>query len=148
YDVEGDLDLAIGGSEVDLFRNALQGPLEAVGKQTFPPLALSGIRALVASDLDRDGDLDLVVAHAQGIAWLDNLRQGHFADRTAVSGLAAKGPVEALASADLDNDGLPDLIAAGNDGLSLWHNLPGGGGRFAAWNVPGLPKGKRFTSVL
>jgi len=148
YDIEGDLDLAIGGEGVDLFRNALQGPLEAVGKQTFPPVALSGVRALVASDLDRDGDLDLVVAHAKGIAWLDNLRQGHFQDRTAASGLAATGSVEALASADLDNDGLPDLIAAGNDGLTLWHNLPGGGGRFAAWNLPGLPKGKRFTSVI
>ena len=145
YDIEGDLDLAIGGSGIDLFRNALQGPLEAVGKQTFPPLALTGVRALVASDLDRDGDLDLVVAHAKGIAWLDNLRQGHFADRTAASGLAAAGPVEALASADLDNDGRPDLIAAGNNGLSLWHNL---GGRFAAWNLPGLPKGKHFTSVI
>lgn len=142
YDIEGDLDLAIGGEGVDLFRNALQGPLEAVGKQTFPPLALTGIRALVASDLDRDGDLDLVVAHAKGIAWLDNLRQGHFQDRTAVSGLAAAGPVEALASADLDNDGLPDLIAAG-DGITLWHNL---GGRFAAWSLPDFPKGKRFTS--
>src|SRR3954471_22331307 len=87
YDIEGDLDLAIGGSGLDLFRNALQGPLEAVGKQTFPQVQLSGVRALVASDLDRDGDLDLVVAHAQGIAWLDNLRQGHFADRTAASGL-------------------------------------------------------------
>jgi Tfp pilus assembly protein PilF len=146
YDIEGDLDLAIGGSGVDLFRNALQGPLEAVGKQTFPPMPLSGVQALVASDLDRDGDLDLVVAHAQGIAWLDNLRQGHFADRTAASGLAAPGPVEALASADLDNDGLPDLIAAGNDGLTLWHNEPAG--HLTAWNLPGLPKGKRFTSVL
>ncbi len=145
YDIEGDLDLAIGGSGIDLFRNNLQGPLEAVGKQTFPPLALTGVRALVASDLDRDGDLDLVVAHAQGITWLDNLRQGHFADRTAASGLTATGPVEALASADLDNDGLPDLIAAGNDGLTLWHNL---NGRFAPWNLPGLPKGKRFTSVI
>ncbi|HEY4564439.1 MAG TPA: FG-GAP-like repeat-containing protein, partial [Thermoanaerobaculia bacterium] len=144
YDIEGDLDLAIGGSGVDLFRNALQGPLEAVGKQTFPLVTLSSVRALVASDLDRDGDLDLVVAHAQGIVWLDNLRQGHFADRTAASGLAAKGPVEALASADLDNDGLPDLIAAG-DGITLWHNL---NGRFAAWSLPGLPKGKLFTAVL
>ena len=88
--------------------------------------------------------LDLVVAHAKGLAWLDNLRQGRFADRTAASGLAAAGPVEAVASADLDNDGLPDVIAAGN-GLTLWRNL---GGKFAAWNVPGLPAGKRFTSVI
>ena len=58
----------------------------------------------------------------KGIAWLDNLRQGRFADRTAASGLAAAGPVEAVVSADLDNDGLPDVIAAGN-GLTLWRNL-------------------------
>ncbi len=145
YDIEGDLDLATGGSGIELFRNNLQGPLEAVGKQAFPPLALTGVRTVVATDLDRDGDLDLVVAHDKGIAWLDNLRQGHFADRTAASGLTATGPIEALASADLDNDGLPDLIAAGNDGLTLWHNL---GGRFAPWNLSGLPKGKRFTSVV
>jgi hypothetical protein len=144
YDIEGDLDLAAGGAGMELFRNALQGPLAAVGTQTLPPLALSGVRALVASDLDRDGDLDLVVAHAKGISWLDNLRQGHFADRTAAAGLAEAGPAEALASADLDGDGFPDLVAAGRGGLSLWH---GRNGRFAAWGLPGLPQGKRFTSV-
>ncbi len=145
YDVDGDLDLALGGSTLDLYRNALQGPLAAVGKSTFPPLALSGVRGLVATDVDRDGVLDLVVAHAKGLAYLANLRQGRFADRTAAAGLAATGPVEAVASADLDNDGRPDLIAAGPDGLTLWHNL---GGTFARWDLPGLPRGKRFTSVI
>jgi tetratricopeptide (TPR) repeat protein len=144
YDTEGDLDLAFGEPGIELFRNALQGPLEPLGKSTFPALALSSIHGLVASDLDRDGDLDLLVAHAKGIAWLDNLRQGRFADRTATSGLAVAGPVEAAASADLDNDGLPDVIAVGN-GLTLWRNL---GGKFAVWNLPGLPAGKRFTSVV
>ena len=70
YDTEGDLDLALGEPGVELFRNALQGPLEPVGKSTFPSLTLSGIHGLAASDLDRDGDLDLLVAHAKGIAWL------------------------------------------------------------------------------
>ncbi|HTG35170.1 MAG TPA: FG-GAP-like repeat-containing protein [Thermoanaerobaculia bacterium] len=144
YDAEGDLDLALGEPGIELFRNALQGALEPVGKSTFPPLPLSAIHELVASDLDRDGDLDLLIAHAKGIAWLDNLRQGRFADRTTASGFAAAGPVEAVASADLDNDGLPDVIAAGN-GLTLWRNQ---GGKFAAWNLPGLPAGKRFTSVI
>jgi tetratricopeptide (TPR) repeat protein len=146
FDIEGDLDLAVGGETpaIDLFRNALQGPLEPVGPQTLPRLPLTGIRNLAASDLDRDGDLDLVAAHAQGIAWIDNQRQGRFADRTAAGGLAASGPVEAVASADLDNDGLPDLAAAGA-GLSLWHNV---GGRFVSWPLPGLPASKRLTSVL
>jgi tetratricopeptide (TPR) repeat protein len=150
YDLDGDLDLVIGGGGggLELFRNALQGPLTAVGKEAFPvPVAsISGIRAVVAGDLDRDGDLDLVMAHAKGIAVLDNLRQGRFADRTAAAGLAAAGPAEALALADLDGDGLPDLITAGEGGLALWHNL--GGGRFAPWPVPGLPQGARFTAVL
>jgi Tfp pilus assembly protein PilF len=148
YDVEGDLDLALGEPGVELYRNALQGPLTAVGKATFPPSAFTGVSALVATDVDRDGVLDLVVAHAKGLAYLANLRQGRFADRTAAAGLTAAGPVDAVASADLDNDGRPDLIAAGGiseGGLTLWHNL---GGHFAAWNVPGLPRGKRFTSVI
>ncbi len=143
YDIEGDLDLVLGGSGLELYRNALQGPLEAVGKQAFPSAALSGIHSVVASDLDRDGDLDLIVAHAKGIAWLDNLRQGKFGDRPA--GLGAAGPAEALASADLDDDGLPDLIVAGPNGLALWHNR---GGRFESWAVPGLPQGQAFTSVV
>ncbi|HEV2845966.1 MAG TPA: FG-GAP-like repeat-containing protein, partial [Thermoanaerobaculia bacterium] len=143
YDIEGDLDLAVAGEGAGLFRNALQGPLEAVGKQVLPGVTLSGIRDLVASDLDQDGDVDLAVAHAGGVAWLDNLRQGRFADRTAASGLGGNSPVESLASADLDNDGLPDLIAAGQ-GLTLWHNT---GGRFTAWTLTGIPK-TRFTGVL
>lgn len=143
FDIEGDLDLALAGEGIGIFRNALQGPLEAVDSQALPKLSLSGIRDLTASDLDRDGDLDLLVAHDKGIAWIDNLRQGRFADRTAASGLALKDPVEAVVSADLDNDGRPDLAAVGAS-LSLWRNL---GGRFEAWTLSGLPQGKRFNAV-
>lgn len=135
FDLEGDLDLAVPG---ELFRNALQGPFEAVGAQMFSGKLPGEIRNTVASDLDRDGDPDLLIAHAQGIAWLDNLRQGRFADRTAASGLGSAGAAQAVASADLDNDGLPDLIAAGA-GLTAWRNL--GGGRFAPWPLEGFPKG-------
>jgi Tfp pilus assembly protein PilF len=145
FDVEGDLDLALAGSSPELFRNALQGPLEAVGKNALPKLSLSDVSGLIPSDLDRDGDLDLVVAHAKGLAWLDNLRQGQFEDRTAASGLGSGAPARAVASADLDNDGLPDLIAAGK-GLAAWRNQ--GGGRFAPWSLQGLPRVKELTSVV
>ncbi|HKV12025.1 MAG TPA: FG-GAP-like repeat-containing protein [Thermoanaerobaculia bacterium] len=142
FDLEGDLDLALPG---ELFRNALEGPFAAVGAQVLPEKIPAEIRNLVASDLDRDGDPDLVIAHAQGIAWLDNLRQGRFTDRTAASGLASAGAALAVTSADLDNDGLPDLIAAGA-GLSAWHNL--GDGRFAPWTLEGFPQSKDLSGVM
>ncbi|HWM92178.1 MAG TPA: FG-GAP-like repeat-containing protein [Thermoanaerobaculia bacterium] len=141
YDIEGDLDLVVGSG---LFRNALSGPLEDVGEQALPK-PLPQPRALAATDLDRDGDLDLAMAHDQGIAWLDNLRQGKFADRTAAAGLAKSGPALAVASADLDNDGRPDLISAGSGGLAAWHNR---GGAFEPWPLTGLPAKPALADVL
>jgi tetratricopeptide (TPR) repeat protein len=138
YDIEGDLDLAVGGG---LFRNTLAGPLEAVGEQALPK-PLPEPLDLVASDLDRDGDLDLAVAHAGGIAWLDNLRQGRFVNRS----ISQDRPAQAIESADLDNDGRPDLITAGTGGLAVWHNL--GGGAFEAWSLPGLPANLALSDVL
>lgn len=136
YDIEGDLDLALGAG---LFRNSLSGPLEAVGEQALPK-PLPDAKDLAASDLDRDGDLDLVLAHAGGIAWLDNLRQGRFAERAIAQGR----PAQAVESADLDNDGRPDLIAAGPGGLTAWRNR---GGSFEPWALAGLPD-KPIEDVL
>jgi Flp pilus assembly protein TadD len=147
FDLEGDLDLVVaGGERSELYRNALQGPLEAIGRQALPGQLLNGAGALAASDLDRDGDPDLAVAHGKGIAWIDNLRQGKLADRTASGGLGQSAPATAVASADLDNDGLPDLIAASaaGQGLALWRNR---GSRFEPWRPAGLPAG-RFVSVI
>ncbi|HET9228168.1 MAG TPA: FG-GAP-like repeat-containing protein [Thermoanaerobaculia bacterium] len=115
YDIEGDLDLALGSG---VFRNNLTGPLEAVEAMPKPlPEPLD----LVPTDLDRDGDLDLALAHAGGVIWLDNLRQGRFEPRTIAEGK----PFHAVESADLDNDGKPELIAAGPGGLAVWRNRGG-----------------------
>jgi len=128
FDIEGDLDLVLGGPGLELYRNNLQGPLEAVGSKVLPEVA-GEVRAVVASDLDRDGDLDLALAGAGGVRWLDNLRQGELRDRTADASLAAGDGVASLAAADLDGDGLPELVAAGA-GVEVLHN---DGGRFSPW---------------
>ncbi len=156
FDIDGDLDLAMAaaGRGIELARNPggslAEAPLEAVGGKPFPPLpGLAGhtIHQLIASDLDRDGDLDLLAVHDGGLTWLDNLRQGRFADRTAAAGLDRVGPARAAVAADLDDDGLPDLAVLAADGgsLSFWHNT---GGRFAPWPLTAaLAPGSRFSSL-
>lgn len=133
FDIEGDLDVVLGDASgaIQLFVNSLRGPLEPVGDRVFPALQLGSIHDIVASDLDRDGDVDLLVVHAAGLTWLDNLRQGQFVDRSATSGLGALPAVETVASVDLDNDGYPDLVTTG-EGIGFLHNR---GGRFEEWKI-------------
>ncbi|MDH3253845.1 MAG: FG-GAP-like repeat-containing protein, partial [Acidobacteriota bacterium] len=132
FDIEGDLDLFLAGDTLRLLRNALDGPLIDVAAKSLPTMKLPAIRDALASDLDRDGDLDLLLAHERGLTWLDNLRQGRFADRS--GDLPAAGAARRIASADFDNDGLPDLVTGGQ-GLRIFRNS---GGRFTAWDVGGL----------
>ena len=148
YDQEGDLDLATAddGGRIDLLRNALSGPLEAVGERALPSVAAVAVRALRTSDVDRDGDPDLVVLHERGVLVLDNLRQGRFVDRTAEHGLAKTTGGAAMTIADLDDDGWPDLVIAG-PGLTVLRNRRG---VFEPWKITGdLPAATRaFDSVL
>ncbi len=138
FDIEGDLDLfAAGGGPSSsesprLYRNALLGPLEPVGDWSLPDLTLGAAHDTLSSDLDRDGDLDLLIAHDGGLTLLNNLRQGRFEDSTEVAGLAGSvagsihGTIGRIVSADLDNDGLPEIITTG-DRVRVYQNR---GGRF------------------
>ncbi|MEE9562494.1 MAG: FG-GAP-like repeat-containing protein, partial [Thermoanaerobaculia bacterium] len=137
FDVEGDLDLALAGGRSgngELYRNSLTGPLEPVGAKSLPEVELGRVSTIVASDLDRDGDIDLLIAHDRGLTWLDNLRQGTFGNRTVAAGLSRAAPARAVVSTDLDRDGFPDLVTAGK-GLQLFHNRDG---RFEPWLIDGL----------
>lgn len=149
-DIEGDLDLALAGGAAgggEIFRNNLTGALERVGARMLPKLADPGAaRALLASDLDRDGDLDLLRVTGGGILWLDNLRQGKLADRSRAGGLSGTAGARAAVAADLDSDGYPDLALAGRQGVRLLRNREG---RFAAWRAdPGIPEGPAWSALI
>ncbi len=141
FDSDGDLDLAVApaGGAPDLLRNvsgegAFEGPLEALGPRALPQLQPRRFHHLQATDADRDGDTDLLLAHDEGVLWLDNLRQGRFAERVppapsrglfgtllgrlrsqepATEGLVTGSPVRVVRTADLDADGMPEFILAG-----------------------------------
>ncbi|MDE2691792.1 MAG: FG-GAP-like repeat-containing protein [Acidobacteriota bacterium] len=140
FDSDGDLDLAVArtGGGPDLLRNVsgegvFEGPLEALGPRALPQVEPRRFHHLQATDADRDGDTDLLLAHDAGVLWLDNLRQGRFAERTppapagnllgrlvgrllgddAEPALATGTPVRVVRTADLDRDGIPEFVLAG-----------------------------------
>ena len=135
YDSEGDLDLALAGEgaggagrALELLRNPGTGALAAVGRQALPALAARGEMDAAASDFDRDGDVDLAIGHAGGLALLLNHRQGTFGLAPAAA-LPGAGAVHRLVAADLDGDGWIDLATAG--AAVTWRRNQGGA-RFSA----------------
>ena len=140
FDSDGDLDLAVARTDggPDLLRNVsgegvFEGPLEALGRLALPEVEDRRFHHLQATDADRDGDTDLLLAHDAGVLWLDNLRQGRFAERTPPApggnllgrlvgrllggdsepALATGTPVRVVRTADFDRDGIPEFVLAG-----------------------------------
>jgi enediyne biosynthesis protein E4 len=124
-DVDGDgqLDLFVGGRVVpgrypepaDSLLLLNRGGRLTIG-QRFEKLGL--VSGAVFTDIDNDGDLDLIVALDWGPIKLFRNENGEFRDDTEAAGLGAfTGCWNGVTTGDLDNDGRPDIIA-GNWGLN------------------------------
>jgi hypothetical protein len=126
-DGDGDVDLAIGGSssQPGLYW------LENDGAGAFAAhaqIAGAGVSALVAADLDRDGDMDLVAYFTEGgvrkLEWLENTGADLLVRHTLGSTDFAFSSVDQLDVADLDGDDDLDVVVGQNIAIH-WHRNDG-----------------------
>ncbi len=128
-DRDGDLDIylpqggAIPGDEGEPGRNALflnggDGHFRNVSAASGADHPAYGMGAF-AADVDRDGDLDLLLTNAGSLALLLNRGDATFDDATASAGLAKRdGFWLNAACGDLNGDGLLDVYIAN---YTLWY---------------------------
>lgn len=92
--------------------------LERTGPKSFldvtAPAGLTGVKANRARwvDYEHDGDIDLLLAGADGLELWQNNGDGRFENVTALVGIGKTAGVTDVATADLDADVSVDLIAA------------------------------------
>ena len=127
YDGDGDVDLFAGGRVIPgqypvaatsrLFLN--EGGRYVLDESNAAALTDVGlVSGAVFSDVDADGDQDLLLAIEWGPVRLLLNRDGRFEDATAAFGLESRtGWWNGVTTGDLNEDGLPDLIVS-NRGLN------------------------------
>jgi hypothetical protein len=127
-DGDGDLDLFIGGRTVpgkypqpavsQVFRNDGSGQFVLDEQNTAKFASVGLVSGAVFSDIDGDGDADLVLAVEWGAVMVFVNDGGSFTDATERLGLAPyKGLWNGVTVGDLDEDGKLDIIAT-NWGLN------------------------------
>lgn len=111
------------------------------------PAALSAVTALCTIDIDRDGDLDVLVGrNLQPCALWLNDGHGTFTPGTTPWSLIRSDPVSAFATGDVNGDGITDLVV-GMAGSAL-KLLLGASGTLSDAPAAHLPSAARYTSCL
>jgi PKD repeat protein len=123
-DGDGDLDVltaTVLGDSITWIENldgaGLFGPPQVISSEAF------GAYRVLATDLDGDGDQDLITAWVQldTVAWFENKDGGGSFSAAQVLTTAAER-VRDVFAADLDGDGDQDLLSASaNDGKIAWY---------------------------
>lgn len=120
-DMDGDLDLLVGSESGGLQQYSNRGNLSFRMKEGSPAGVPEGfvLASAVGVDLDRDIDLDVVVADESGrVGFLENLRHGSLRWRALEVGAAEKkfSTVNVL---DADRSAAWDVVASGPSGAML-----------------------------
>ncbi|MEM9592814.1 MAG: FG-GAP-like repeat-containing protein [Acidobacteriota bacterium] len=143
-DIDGDGDLDVIGGAMNLndvvWWDNTAGDGSAWTERTIDA-SFSGARSVVAADIDRDGDLDVVGAgeFADEVAWWENVNgDGLTWNQTTVNTLPFDGAA-AICVDDLDGDGDLDIAGAaeGADDVAWWENTSGDGSAWAETIIMG-----------
>ncbi len=120
-DGDGDLDLFVGGRVIPtaypvaadsrlLLNQAGQFVLDSASSDLLSGIGL--VSSAVFSDIDGDGDPDLLLAQEWGTIRLYRNQQGHLVEATAEAGLAQyRGRWNGITTGDLNSDGRLDIVA-------------------------------------
>lgn len=133
-DVDGDGDLDVVAACDVVLQAGRQSRIawfENDGNEQFTPHTVStsvtSPRAIVATDVDGDGDTDFVIADVNGhqVAWFENDGSQNFAKHVIAHRFSQASPVLSPWSvfvADIDSDGVLDVVSASSgDGKIAWY---------------------------
>ena len=98
-------------TRIEADQRGIDKPLEFSFRDMWPPFWEG--RSVASGDIDRDGDIDLVIASTEaGLYIYDNDGAGQFTRRPLPAAPLADWPVFNAALADINNDGWLDLFIA------------------------------------
>lgn len=126
-DNDGDADLVSGDASGAIIVWQNKGtPFGGLWSSSAAGNAGDAVYALALSDLDHDGDLDIISGAGNGAVYEVAVWQNDgtpFDSGWTGNGVGGASPVRALAVADLDHDALPDIIS-GDVGavIGAWRN--------------------------